>query len=47
MKLHLTILEEMKYYIKTAYGVSPGCFITSAPLLILGMMQGSSAVGAF
>lgn len=45
--LHLKVCKRMKYHVKTAYGVSPGSFSTSLLLLILGMMQGSAAVGAF
>ena len=47
IKLHLPVSEKMKYHIKTAYGVSPGYIATLFFLLILGMMQGSAAVGAF
>ena len=47
VRLHLKISKRMKHHIKTAYGISPGHFVTSFFLLILGMMQGSAAVGAF
>ena len=47
VRLHLRISENMKYHIKIAYGVSLGHFVTSFFLLILGLMQGSAAAGAF
>ena len=47
IRLHLKISKRMKYHIKTAYSISPRHFVTSFFLLILGMMQGSAAVGAF
>ena len=47
VRLHLKISKRMKYHIKTAYGISPRHFATSFFLLILRMMQGNTAVGAF
>jgi hypothetical protein len=46
IKTQLRILEENKYKVKTAHGVSPTSFRNSISHTILGMLQGSAAVGA-
>jgi len=42
----LTILKFMKYYVKTKYSVSVNYFCNSTLLVLLGLLQGSAAVGA-
>jgi len=42
----LRVLQKMKYRVKTAYGVSPNNFTCTDMCPILGLLQGSAAVGA-
>jgi len=42
----LRVLQKMKYGLKTAYGVSPNNFTCTDICPILGLLQGSAAVGA-
>ena len=46
IQLKLTALQRMKYFVKTAYGVSANYFENTFLRLILGLLQGSAAVGA-
>jgi hypothetical protein len=41
-----TTTKRMKFHVKTAFGVSPGYFNTTSTVAILGLLQGSAAVGA-
>jgi hypothetical protein len=43
---HLELAVNMEYHMKSAFGVSPQSFKNSAFLTLLGMWQGSAAVGA-
>jgi len=42
----LRVLQKMKYQVKTAYGISPDHFTCTDICPILGLLQGSTAVGA-
>jgi hypothetical protein len=44
---HLKLNKGMKYHMKSAFGTSPDSFQSTEFLTILGMWQGSAAVGAF
>ena len=46
IQVHLKVLDRMKFHIKTSYGVSEDFFQNSEVQLILGLLQGSAAVGA-
>jgi len=46
MTVHRRVSRQMKYQMKSTYGISPGCIQTTLTDTILGMMQGSAAVGA-
>lgn len=46
INLKLTALERMKYFVKTAYGSSPSYFTNTLLRNILGLLQGSAAVGS-
>ena len=42
----LEILANTKFHVRTAYGVSPHSFQNEPTSMILGLLQGSAAVGA-
>jgi hypothetical protein len=44
IKLKLTALQQMKYYVKTAYGTSSEYFCNTILRNVLGMLQGSTEV---
>jgi len=44
--VHHQVSCQMKYRMKSAYGMSPGYIQTTLVINILGMMQGSTTVGA-
>ena len=46
IKLKLTALKQMKYFVKTAYGSSSDYFMNTFLCLILRLLQGSVAVGS-
>ena len=42
----LTVLLQMKYYIKTAFGISPTHFMHSFVHKVYGLLQGSAVAGS-
>jgi hypothetical protein len=46
INLKLTALEQMKYFVKTAYGSLPSYFTNTLLHNILGLLQGSATVGS-